>query len=156
MRAQDFIAEETLRAMEGLIHQAKRVPADKIEWKPLESGRTVLDQMQECAVIAAFYPIVLKTFAMVEMNDTMMATYRSERSGLDSIEKCEAKLRENTARAIEAILAVSDEDMQKEMTFFGPEPWKVSSVMNAHAWNMHWHTGQICYIQTLLGDKAMG
>ncbi len=142
--------------MEALLSQAKRVPADKLDWKPLEAGRSVLDQLQECAVIAGFYKSLLATYLMPEFGPEFMADYNKARAELDTMAKVESMLRENTATAVAAIRrAVPDDVIENEMPFFGPEPWKVYSVMNAHAWNMHYHTGQICYVQTLLGDKDM-
>ena len=156
MRVQDFIADETNRAMESLLHQAKRVPADKLEWKPMEEGRSTLDQVQECAIIAGFYPMVLSTLQVPEFTEDSMKQFEEAQAKLDTLEKAEAELRKNTAVATEAIRNMPDDSLGKEMKFFGPDMWKVSSVMNAHTWNMQYHTGQICYIQTLLGDKQMG
>jgi len=156
MRVQDFIADETNRAMEGLLRQVRRVPADKADWSPLGEGRSALDQLQECAVIAGFYPHLLATFEPPVFDEASMAAFEEARKKLDTVEKAEAALREGTAKTIAAIQAVPDEKLEDTMTFFGPEPWKISSVMLAHYWNMTWHTGQTCFIQTLLGDKKMG
>jgi hypothetical protein len=156
MKAQDFIAIETLRAMEDLIRQAKRVPADKLGWRPMDEGRSTLDQVAECAVICGFLPVILATFKGPEFDEASMKQFQESKSALDTLEKAEAVLRENTAKAVEAIRAVPDEKLDLEIPFFGPGTWKICSIMNAHAWNLHYHTGQICYIQTLLGDHAMG
>lgn len=156
MTVQEFIAGETERAMEALLHQVKRLPGDKVDWQPNGEGRSALDQLQECAVIATYYPSVLGSLKAPEIDAAEMARFNKRKAELDTVEKAESALRESTGLAVAAIRAVLDADLDKEMSFFGPFPWKVASVMNAHAWNMHWHTGQVCYIQTLLGDKEMG
>jgi len=85
-----------------------------------------------------------------------MKAFRDAKDALDTLDKAEAALRENTAKAVEAILAVPDDKLQMEIPFFGPGMWKICEIMNSHTWNLHYHTGQICYIQTLLGDHSMG
>lgn len=156
MRVQDFIADETNRAMESILMQAKRVPSDKLEWKPMDEGRTTLDQIAECAIIAGFYPTLYQTRKLPDFDEATIKQFEEAKAQLDTLDKAEAALRENTAKTCDAIRAFPDEGLNDEMKFFGPGMWKVSSVLNAHAWNMHYHTGQICYIQTLLGDKGMG
>lgn len=141
--------------MEGILEQAKRVPEDKRSWCPMDEGRSTLDQVQECAVIAGFYPNLFQTLKLPEIDEAAMKQFQDAKAQLDTFDKAEAALKQNTAATVEAIRNMSDDVLGKEMKFFGPGMWKVSSVMNAHAWNMHYHTGQICYIQTLLGDKGM-
>lgn len=155
MKAQEVIAEETSRAMEGLLRQARRVPADKLTWSPMDLGRSVLNQVAECAVIPGYMPTLLETFKSPDFNEESMKAYRAAVESIKTLDEAESLLRKNTAAAIEAILKVPDDKLALEIQFFGPKPWKIHSIMNSHAWNMHYHTGQICYIQTLLGDKEM-
>jgi hypothetical protein len=156
MTAQQFIAGETIRAMEALIHQAKKVPSDKLGWTPLEEGRSTLDQVAECAIIPGYMPVILCNFKGPEFNDETMKAFMEMKAKVDNLDKAEAMLRENTAKAVEAIQAVPDDKLEMEIPFFGPGKWKIASIMASHMWNMHYHTGQICYIQTLLGDHSMG
>ncbi len=141
--------------MDALITQARKVPSDKLEWKPMEEGRSALDQVQECAVIAGFYPGLFVSKALPDFTPEMMQQFAEAKAQLSTLEIAEAELRKNTAATVSAIRDITDEELDTEMKFFGPEPWKFSGVLNAHCWNMHYHTGQICYIQTLLGDKSM-
>lgn len=155
MNVQEFIAYETHRAMEALVRQARRVPADKLTWQPQGEGRSVLSQVAECAVLPGYLPHILETFEPPAFDDASMTKYRAAVAAVTSLDYAEKILRENTAHAIAAIKAVPDSKLESDMPFFGPDPWKVHSVMNSHAWNMHYHTGQICFIQTLLGDHDM-
>ncbi len=142
--------------MESLLHQAKRLPADKLEWRPMDEGRSALAQVQECAVIARSDPHLFETLEMPNLDEAAMKQFGEATAALDTFEKAEAELRKNTATVTDVIRNFPDEKLGIEMKFFGPNPWKVSSVLNSHCWNMQYHTGQICYIQTLLGDKEMG
>jgi hypothetical protein len=155
VKAQEVIAEETGRAMEALLKQAKRVPADKLTWRPMDEGRSVISQVAECAVIPGYMAGILETMKGPEFSEDSMKAYTQQVESLETLEDAEALLRKNTASAIEAMLKVPDENLAAEIPFFGPTPWKIHAIMNSHAWNMHYHTGQICYIQTLLGDKGM-
>lgn len=156
MTVQEFIAAETERAMEGLIHQVRALPADKVAWKPMDEGRTALDQMAECALIAKSLPQILGSRKMPDFTPEMIAQFESDKAAIDTVEKGESLLRDATAATVTAIRAMPDEALQEQMHFWGPEPWSVAGVMAYHSWNMNYHTGQVCYIQTLLGDKKMG
>ncbi|MFM9872300.1 MAG: DinB family protein [Fimbriimonadaceae bacterium] len=155
MRVQDFIADETMRATEGLIHQTTRMPDGKSDWKPLDEGRTALDQVAECALICGAMVKVLEEFRMPDFTPEMMEEFERKKSAL-SLESAIDLLRQNSAVLGEAIRAVPDEKLAEEMSFWGPEKWTVAAVMNYHNWNLVYHTGQVSYIQTLYGDKGMG
>ncbi len=49
MKLQDYIIDVTKKAAEEAFKYACAVPADKAEWQPLETGRSVLDQAREMA-----------------------------------------------------------------------------------------------------------
>ena len=49
MRFQDYIIESIRKQVDEAFTYAKQVPADKLTWKPLDQGRSVLDQLQELA-----------------------------------------------------------------------------------------------------------
>lgn len=155
MKVQDFIADETMRATEGLIHQATRMPDGKEDWRPLDEGRSARDQVAECALICGAMVTVLAEFKMPDFTPEMIEEFEQSKSAL-SLEEAVALLRENLARLVESIRSMPDEKLSKEMSFWGPEKWTVASVMNYHNWNSVYHTGQIGYIQTLYGDKQMG
>lgn len=154
MRAQDFIADETKRAAEGLIHQATRM-GDKSIWKPMDEGRTALDQVAECALISGAMVEVIKNYKMPDFTPEMMEQFAADKNALD-LESAVALLRENTEKLCDVIRAVPDEKLTDEMKFWGSEPWSVVSVLNYHNWNVTYHIGQVNYIQTLYGDKDMG
>src|SRR5579862_7898947 len=49
MKFQDYISEAIQKASDEAFRYAKAVPEDKLTWKPLDAGRSVLDQLQELA-----------------------------------------------------------------------------------------------------------
>lgn len=153
MRVQDFIADETMRSAEGLIHQATKM-GEKATWKPLDEGRTALDQVAECALICASMVDVLKNWKMPEFTPEMIAEYETSKAAL-SMEEASAMLQEKTAELCDVIRAIPDDQLEGTMQFWGPEPWARVGVMGYHNWNMVYHNGQLNYIQTLYGDKSM-
>jgi len=155
MKVQEFLAQGTEKSSAELIRQAGRVPADKLTWQPMESARNVLDQVAECAVIGRFIPSILESRQPPKFDEESMAKFKAAKAELDSLEKASEALNASTAATAAAIRAMPDEALEETMPFFGPEPWTLLQIMGMHKWNMDYHCGQICYIQTLLGDKEM-
>lgn len=136
-----------------LYRAAKRVPADKLEWRPIGQERTVLELLQECAQAPTWYAGWLDpTFSH---GFDGYAELLEERGKWTTLEECERITRENTAMLIEKIKAVPDERLEEEHEM----PWgmkmKILDMLSSHYWNMTYHTGQIYYIQTLYGDMEM-
>lgn len=155
MKAQDFIADETLRAMESLIHQVTRMPDGKADWSPLELGRDARDQVAECALIGATLVDVIQERKMPEFTPEFMEQYETMKSGL-GLEEAIGMLREKTRAVCDLIREFPDEELENEIPFMGPTPWSMVRILNMHNWNMSYHTGQVNYIQTLYGDDQMG
>lgn len=157
MRYQDFLIAETERSVDAFFEAARNVPNDKLEWSPLDLGRSVLSQAQECAQSATWGPAVIRA-GKFDFDQEKMATIKSERESWTTLDECESKCRENTASLIELIRNTSDADLEKTIVIpFGKNhDWKIADILNLHVWNLHYHTGQVNYIQTLYGDKSMG
>lgn len=158
MNATVLIEIMTESAVNNLFNAAKKVPADKLDWKPLDTGRSVLDQLQECAMSANWSMMLLRDRAFPDLTTEMMAEYESTRKQWTTIEQCEAACREVTAKLIDAIREFPEADLGIKINVpFGPtHDWSIYDAMGLHAWNCTYHLGQINYIQTLYGDKSMG
>jgi len=157
MRIQDFVAAETEQAVKWLFDTARHVPADKLEWKPLDNGRSCLDQLQECAQAPTWFLPMLETRQTQQLDPAMYEEARAARREWDTLEKCEEVCKANTAKLLDVIRNYPDEDLSTEIAHpFAPgETIKLAHVMLWHYWNMVYHLGQINYIQTLLGDFEM-
>lgn len=140
-------------AMMQLQSTALAVPEDKLNWKPLDNGRTVLDLLGDAAQTPIMVVELLKSpdnFNPYELFPKLTA----EREGWTR-EQCLEKLQSNTAAAIEAIRATPDADLEKSITL----PFGTRSVtLPLGAWMMIANRtfvsrfAQINYIQTLYGD----
>jgi uncharacterized damage-inducible protein DinB len=135
-------------AGETLIRVASSTPPDRLEWKPLDNGRTILDQLVECCIANRKWARILRNRTYSNLpREQVVATY----AGLDSLEVIAARLRETVRELVEGIETVSDEDAGKKLdTEWGPYTLGRCCI---HAyWNMVYHEGQINYVQTLYGD----
>lgn len=155
MRAQDFIADETMRAMDDLILTVTEMPDGKSDWSPLDLGRDARDQVAECALIGASMVDVIRDRKMPEFTPEFMEQYETMKAGL-GLEEAVGMLREKTREICELIRGFPDEELENEIPFMGPTHWTMVRVLNLHNWNMSYHTGQVNYIQTLYGDDQMG
>lgn len=151
---QDFVAELTQQAVDGLFRNAAAIPEDKLNWQPADDARSVLDQLQECAQVPKAFTKMLQGESVVFTPELFMRA-RKERQEWTTVEECEKICRFNTGKLIEAIKAFPDNKMNDTVM----APWGVETTFKealiAQYWNTVWHTGQIAYIQRLLGDKEM-
>lgn len=158
MRLQDFIIQENTSATEALFEAARKVPADKLDWTPLDNGRSVLDICQECAMSTRWATGLMVPGAKFEMTPEVMAQFESAKAALKTLDECEAAAKQGVDTLNATIDKIPDDHLTKTAHLpFGPSPdWPISQVAGIHAWNCRYHVGQINYIQTLYGDKAMG
>ncbi len=153
MRLQDFIATSTLDHMEKFLAETAKVPAEALTWNPSPSSRNVLSQMQELGVIPAHFPHLLRTLETPVFDEGFMTKYEADRALLDTYGKAEEAIRTNTQALIDAVRAVPDEDLEKEIPFFGGQMWSIPKLMLHHLTNLEYHTGQVYYIAMLYAEK---
>lgn len=149
----NHLIEMTRSSQDMLFQSARKMPADKLTWKPLDAGRSVLDQLQECALSADMYiALIDSTYSPQFANYEEMGAAMAQ---LDTLDKCEDACRRMTERLCEGIARMTPEDAGKihEMPWGSSYPGSV--VAGFHDWNMVYHLGQINYIQTLYGDNDM-
>lgn len=147
MRFQDYIIDATKRAAHEVFRNAEAVPADRVEWAP-EGGRSILDMARELGMTP------LWAFDLI--------TGESTAEGIDSsvwttVDDC----RTACDKGIEALVAlyatIPDEKLSetKFLPYEGGRDFTIVEIMEYPRWNFNYHLGQICYLQTLYGDKEM-
>jgi hypothetical protein len=156
MTVNDLIIQSTRSSHEGLFHQARKVPADKLNWTPLDNGRSVLDLCAECALSPTWGSEVVEAGGF-QMTEEIMAEFMAAKAALTTLEDCERVAAENLAKFEAYVRSLPAERMDDtiEMPFGRTKTWSVADVLLIHHWNTVYHGGQICYIQTLYGDKSM-
>lgn len=145
LTVQEYAARALEKETADLIKAAQATPADKQTWKPLERGRTVVDQVAECAMINTGSAQMVADRAWPDVD---MAQWRQTQAALDTLDKAVAQLQAGTAALTAAIRATPDDALGVEITL----PWATCSLAEVFLmplWNMSYHEGQINYIQTL-------
>ena len=157
MRYQDQIVKVTQRALDDVCRAALAVPEDKLEWCPVGEMRPVLNQMQEIAVSATFFLPLVKTGVAPEFDAAARKKAAELQRSFDTLEKCIIEARRSVAVLCQAIGAVPDAELEKEVIvpFGGGVTMTTADVLGSAAWNMTYHLGQINQIQLMLGDKQM-
>lgn len=137
-----------------LVTNLQAMPPDRQTWKPMETGRSALDQIQECAIINGMMAESVRTGQIGKMDFDL---YERQKAELDTAEKAIARLLENTAKLTAAIRAYPADRLDEMVTL----PFGSGMTMSAAEYlmmafrNMNYHFGQISYIQTLYGDDKM-
>jgi len=157
MRIQDSMIERTQKAADEAFRYAAAVPQDKLTWKPLDSGRSVLDQMQEMAKCPDWAYNLVSGAAVPEINEDSMAAYKAEIAKWTTVEVCKAECQKRLDKLFELYKTLPDERLAetKWLPFSGGKDFTMPEMMGYPEWNFTYHAGQIAYIQTLYGDNEM-
>lgn len=157
MDYQENLIAVTKKAVDDLFRCARAVPADKLEWSPLDQGRTVLDQLQECAHAPTWFAHILIHRVAPPMTPEDFQKSREARKQWKTIDECEKVCAENGEELYAAVRAVPEADFKQTISLPFGEGFTMSlmEIMAMHHWNAVYHYGQVSYIQTLYGDKEM-
>jgi hypothetical protein len=155
MKYQDRVICLIEDAGRDLFRNARAMPEDKLEWKPSETARTALDQIQECAYTPLIFIPILVNRASEPFDMAKFEEMRAIRRQWTTIDECERVFWENTNKLFDVIRQVPDTDLdvQVQMPWGSSEP--LATVLLIHFWNLVYHQGQISYIQTIYGDREM-
>lgn len=157
MRFQDYIIDSIQKGFDEVFRYAKFVPEDKLTWKPLDLGRSVLDQCQELAQSPAYVTSMIAGEKMPEMSQESWQKVMEERQAWTTVEECERIGKERLAALFEAIRNCPDERLKETvwLPYDGGRDFTIQEIMEYPRWNANYHAGQISYVQTLYGDKEM-
>lgn len=150
MHFRDSIIEMTKYATNALFRTARAVPDDKLEWKPLDEGRSVKEQLQECAYTPLYFMGLISP-----PKDDATDNAQGEAATAEtpwSIDVCEAECHANSERLYKLISTLTDEQLQEMVELPWSEKASKAQVAGLQYWNLVYHQGQISYIQTLYGD----
>lgn len=143
---QEFLAVSTEQAAKDLMKAASDVPEERRTWKPLDKGRSVLDQIAECAVLSDYTATVLQDR---NWPADAFAEYAQDKAAIETdLETVSARLEEVIPVVVAAIRDLKDEELDKEITTpFGP--MTLEKIATYPYWNMSYHQGQTSYVELL-------
>lgn len=143
---------------DALFASARAMPADKLNGSPGGEARTPLHILQECAYyLPTLEPLLSPGQGMQERFMAVAGPAMEESASWDTLDKVEEAYSRWLPSALEAIRAVPDSDLNREI----PLPWAEGVSMPAWKmmmtlyWNNVYHLGQINYVQMMYGDKEM-
>jgi DinB superfamily len=130
---------------------ARAVPEDKLNWKPLDNGRTVLELLGDAAQAPALCTGMLR--GDLQFGPELFRQMAEERAAWTRADALEY-LNESTRQLIAEIRNLPDEKLDEPLTL----PMGGGMTMPWGAWilmayrSLMARTAQINYIQTLYGD----
>jgi uncharacterized damage-inducible protein DinB len=156
MHYQQYMIEQTKALKDEAFRQARAVPADKVEWKPSDTARSVLDICRELALCPTW---AKDTIDGVEFkwDEEEFAKIKQEQEQWKTIEECEKECDRRLEALFQLYGSISDERLKdtRWLPYDGGRDFTVLEMMDYPRWNFNWHAGQIAYIQTMYGDKEM-
>ena len=133
------------------LEKAARELGDRITWRPLDKGRSALNQVVECGAINLLGAQLLEKQAVPPFDPAMFERTYAEN---DTPEKAFALLAQGTDALVKAIEAFPEEKWEEKVTlpFGGGMEMSFAEVALLNYWNMTYHEGQVNYIQTLCAE----
>ena len=150
MKTTQFVITTTLKYADDLMRTARKVPEEKLTWKPLDNGRSVLEIVQECAHCPLWTVGTVNQFLGIEES----LTDYEDTSKWTTLDACEAALRKHLEQ-FQACVNAFPEDRLEETVTIQYGTFTLAESISFAMWNIDYHIGQINYIQTLYGDKEM-
>ena len=157
MKLQEHMIEVTQMAADEAFKYAVAVPADKLEWKPNDVGRSVLDQCREMAMCPTWCQEIIDAKAAPEFTEEAAAAIKAEQEKLKTVADCQTECNRRLKDLFTFFSAMGDERLKenKWLPYGGGRDFSMLEMMDYPRWNFTYHQGQIAYIQTLYGDKGM-
>ena len=153
MRLQDFIADSAKQAAQEMFRYARSVPADKLDWAP-EGGRSTMSMVREIGMTPTW---TMAAFGEMEWNEDAFANQQKEMESWATVDACEEQFNQRFEAVDKFFREMKDEDFSKTrwLPYNGGRDHTFLEMTDYPRWNANYHTGQIAYIQILLGDKEM-
>jgi uncharacterized damage-inducible protein DinB len=147
---QTFLATAIAKATADLETALLRLPEEKRNWSAGGDARSALDMVAEIAILNGTVADTIQT--RKGMTDFDYAAYTREKAALcEDWPALKKMLDDNTARVVEVIRVVPDDDLDIEVQM----PWgammTLSQIISYPYWNACYHEGQINFIASMLG-----
>jgi hypothetical protein len=142
----------TQEAVDLLFRYARAVPEERLRWRPAEHARSVMEILEENAILPYVLCLVLQE-RPAQPDSSLWQRAAQLAGSLDTVDACEQACRKGTAELIQQIRELDPADLLHQSVMM---PWgKAMSLFEIaydHYWNLTYHLGQIAYIQLLYGD----
>jgi hypothetical protein len=144
MTVQEYIANQTVRMAESMVHFVESTPPDRLTLAPTVEGaaptRTPLEWVGECVTVNGLIANVLRGEPV-----------QSAEPKIENAADARRLLTESAAELANAIRSLTDDDLERE--FQHPRGRMLGqNVIMMPMRNMAYHSGQINLVQILAGD----
>ncbi len=148
-----LVEQMTTNAVDMLVRYAAAVPEEKRQWRPGPTATTVMEILQENAIMPFLLAEVLRRRPQTASGELWQQA--KERAGtLDTLQSCEQACRTGTAEMLQALRQIPVDELHQQVVL----PWQMTATLleaaMVHYWNLTYHLGQIAYIQRLYGDTS--
>jgi uncharacterized damage-inducible protein DinB len=133
-----------------MLKAAAHVPPDRANWKPEGKGQSPQELLAHTAGANLF-------FAGLMQGTEAPPTGRYQNvqditADSKTYQQAEEALRASAEVLVQTIRATTDEQLREERQMPWGERWKMTRLITAPSAHIAYHWGQLCYLQTLLGD----
>lgn len=160
MTGMDLVESSKQRAvsnMEFFLRNFAHVPDDKLNWTPTPTAKSALRIAAHTALYAGRFAAMIRAKALPipENLSEWMAQREAEEIAITSREEMEKVFRQGTAEVLEALDALTPEDVA--LILDSGQGWTtpMTQLMGLPAWHATLHAGQIDYLQTCWDDQQI-
>lgn len=146
---QNFLAESAVQAAQELEAALMQLPEDRRAWSAGGSARSAIDMVAEVAILNGDTADMIRARSGLDDFD-LEGLNRRKAALCEDWPALKALLDDNTAHVAEAIRALPDEELQREV----PMPWgpmTMEQIIAYPYWNAKYHEGQVNFIASILG-----
>ena len=132
----------------GLVIGASFVPEEKRSWKPAGTSRSAREILAHATYWNLYFMRLLRGEKTWEMDEETWTRSTKELQDSDQALKLAEKSGKDFVASFEK---VAPKDLEKKVEL----PWghrTLYQVALDNFWHLTYHVGQLCYIQTMLGD----
>ncbi|MBI1729266.1 DinB family protein [Candidatus Acetothermia bacterium] len=143
MSAQQTSSEQILKATEYLCNYAQHVPADKVDWKPDSSTKSVREILEHTIEVNQFFKSLISG-AAPEKGATPLKS--------EKYEKIITGVRSSGEELAGVIRNLKDTQLRESRQAPQGKSWEVTRAIGTAGTHIAYHWGQIGYLQTIWGD----
>lgn len=153
----EYMIEVTQQAFDEVFRYANAVPADRLDWKPADGVRSVLELCQELALCPTWCKEVLDPETKMEWSEEKAAAIRELQSQWTSAQAFQKEGQRRLNELFEFFRTIPDSRLTetKWLPYNGGRDHTVREMMDYPRWNCNYHLGQIAYVQLMYGDPKM-
>jgi hypothetical protein len=154
MTIQQHIVQVTEDVATDFFRYAAAVPEEKLDWRPLGEGQSVLSMRREIAMTPKWAVDVME---QVRQTDEERQAFFDEMQSWTTVAQCQAMFQDRFVVWAAYVRELPDAKLGEThwLPYNGGRDHTYLEMLEYPRWNCTYHLGQIAYVQTLYRDKGM-